>query len=489
MKKAVLAGVAGGGLVATGLAALRLSRHRRRDGIGLRSRRARNAELARLGATVASSYVSTNARKLFASAARREQLDRQHELHTAEAVAERLGQMKGVLMKLGQMASYLDEGLPEPMRQALSALQAEAPPMSADLVATIITAELGAHPTTLFTEWDPTPIAAASIGQVHRALWLDPSTNEVRAIAVKVQYPGAQQAIASDLANSDLFGAILKQGFGSLDPTEMMAELKERLVEELDYRLEAKNQTLFADYFAGHPFINVPAVIPALSTGTVLTSELVDGARWSEIQSWDQHEKNMAAEAIYRFVFRSLYGIRAFNGDPHPGNYLFHGNGRVTFLDFGLVKYFSQQEIHVFEEMIDAAVIHVDDAKFRRVIEDAGLLQKNAPIGTAEAGDYFSVFYSQVASDQELTWTTEYASSVVRHAFDRKAVISQYATIPRTFVLIQRINMGLYAILGELHATGNYRRISEELWPMTRFPPSTPMGVAEATWLASKVTS
>ena len=486
MRRSAVAGALGSGALLTGLAALRLRRHRRRDGIGLRSRRARNAEVARLGATIASSYVSTNARKLFASAERREELDRQLEMRTAEAVAERLGQMKGVLMKLGQMASYLDEGLPEPMRLALSTLQSAAPPMSGELVAQLITEELGKHPTELFVEWDATPIASASIGQVHRALWLDPSTGNERAVAVKVQYPGAREAIASDLANSDLFGAILKQAFGGLDPTDMMDELRERLVEELDYRLEARNQTLFAEYFTGHPFIHVPAVVPELSTATILTSDLVDGARWPEIQSWDQHEKNLAAEAIYRFVFRSLYGIRAFNGDPHPGNYLFHGGGKVSFLDFGLVKYFTEDEIHVFEEMIDAAVIHVDAAKFRRVIEDAGLLQKNAPIDTAEAGEYFSVFYSQVAEDVEMTWTPQYSSSVVRHAFDRTAVISQYATVPRSFVLIQRINMGLYAILGELHAFGNYRRISEELWPMTRYPPSTTMGKAEAAWLVTR---
>jgi predicted unusual protein kinase regulating ubiquinone biosynthesis (AarF/ABC1/UbiB family) len=486
VRRPALAGGIATSLLVSILAITRLNRHRRRDGIGLRSRRSRNVELARLGANVGATYVTTNARKLFASAERREQLDRTLELRTAEAVADRLGQMKGILMKLGQMASYLDEGLPQPMRQMLSALQAQAPPMSAELAAQIITDELGVAPDQLFVEWDPIPIAAASIGQVHRALWIDPATGQERAVAVKVQYPGAEEAITSDLANSDLLGAILRQGFGGLDPTEMMSELRERFTEELDYRSEARNQTIFADYFVDHPFIHVPAVVSELSTAKVLTSELVEGASWSEIQSWDQHEKNLAAESIYRFVFRSLYGIRAFNGDPHPGNYLFHGGGRVTFLDFGLVKYFTAAEIHVFENMIDAAVIHVDDARFRHIVEEAGLLQKNAPISTDDAGEYFSLFYAQISGDQTMTWTPEYASSVVRHAFDRKAVIAQYATVPRSFVLIQRINMGLFAILGELRATGNYRRISEELWPMTKYPPSTRMGEAEGPWLAAR---
>src|SRR4051794_40653494 len=152
----------------------------------VRSTRAqRNADLARLGASVGTTYASTAARKLFASAPRRVELDRERELRTAEAVAERLGSMKGALMKLGQMASYLDDGLPEPLRDALAELRTNAPAMSGDLAAGVIERELGAPPERLFVEWDPLPIAAASIGQVHRALVVDPSGLE-RAVAVKV---------------------------------------------------------------------------------------------------------------------------------------------------------------------------------------------------------------------------------------------------------------------------------------------------------------
>ena len=443
----------------------------------------RSAKVARLGAKVGSSYASTAARKVFASAERRVELDSEREMKTAEAVAAELGQMKGALMKLGQMASYLDEGLPEPMRLALGQLRSDAPPMSSQLAAQVVEAELGAPPDQVFVDWDPDPIAAASIGQVHRAIARHPETGDEVPVAVKVQYPGVDAAITADLKNAGMLGTLLKQGFGGLDPDDMVAEIKERLVEELDYRLEAKNQTEFADYYRDHPFIHVPDVLPDYSTGRVLTSELVNGAPWSELLTWSQRERDLAAETIFRFVFRSLYLMRAFNGDPHPGNYLFHGDGRVTFLDFGLVKHFTDSEMATFASMVEAAAVDDDAARFRSILEDAGMLQPDAPVTTADVGTYFRRFYEPVAVDQEMTWSGEYASSIVRHTFDRTSPIAQYATVPKAFVFIQRINLGLYALLGELAATGNYRRIAEELWPFMSGEPSTEIGQAEAAWV------
>jgi predicted unusual protein kinase regulating ubiquinone biosynthesis (AarF/ABC1/UbiB family) len=450
------------------------------------SRAGRNLELARLGAAVGSTYASTGARKLFASAERRAELDDAAQLRSAEQVAARLGNMKGALMKVGQMASYLDDGLPQPVRQALAQLQAAAPPMSGDLAAEVIERELGAGPDEVFVTWDPEPIAAASIGQVHRAVVVDPDTGSERAVAVKVQYPGVGDAIEADLANTELLGVLLKQGFGGLDPADMVAEIRERITEELDYEREAANQRRFADFYRGHPFIHVPAVLPAFSTSRVLTCELVVGSSWQDVLGWDQHQRDLAGEALFRFVFRSLYRMRAFNGDPHPGNYLFHGEGRVTFLDFGLVRYFSAEELHVFESMVRTAAVEHDAAAFRRIVEDAGLLRPGAPVPTDEAGAYFSQFYEPVATDHIRTWTPEYASAIVRHTFDRSSPIAQYATIPRAFVFIQRINLGLYALLGDLRATGNYRRMAEELWPFANGAPSTPLGAAEAAWLARR---
>ena len=456
-----------------------------RRAIRARSALRRNGSLARLGLRLGVGHASTSAKKIFASAERRETLSRDRELRTAQHVAAELGQMKGALMKLGQMASYLDDGLPEPLRLALAQLQSQAPPMSVELARAEIERELGAPIEDIFVAFDDEPIAAASIGQVHRAIARMPDGSE-RAVAVKVQYPGVADAIDADLRTADLLGALLALGFKSLNPDDMVAEIKERLLEELDYSREAENQRLFADFYRDHPFVHIPDVIDELSTSRILTTELVTGSSFDEVLEWPQHERDMAGEAIFRFVFRSLYRFRAFNGDPHPGNYLFHGNGRVTFLDFGLVKHFTVDEMEMFKDMVSAAVLEHDMDKYRRIIEGAGMLAPDAPVTTEEAGDYFAHFYEPVRESRDLTWTTGYATSIVRHTFDRTSAIAQYATVPRSFVFIQRINLGLYAILGRLGCTGNYRRISEELWPMVGAAPSTAMGDAEAWWLTER---
>ena len=485
---AVLAGVGAAAVAVAGAVAVRATSSRRRGGRRLRTTLVqRNADVVKLGATVGVGYAGNAARKLFATAERRIELDHALELRTAEAVAERLGNMKGALMKLGQMASYLDDALPAPLRQALAQLQSSAPPMSGELAAQVIADDFGARPEQLFVEWDPEPIAAASIGQVHRAVAIDPHTGQERAVAVKVQYPGVAEAVATDLRNADLLGAMLKQGFGGLDPDDMVAEVKERLTEELDYRLEAANQQRFADFFRGHPTIHVPDVLAQLSSAHVITSELVDGHTWQEMLLWSQHERDLAGETLFRFVFRSLYGMHAFNGDPHPGNYLFHGNGRVTFLDFGLVKHFTDDEMTTFIGMVKAAAYDHDPTRFRRILEHAGMLQPGCPAPDDEVGEYFSQFYESVRDDREVTWSREYASGIVRHTFDRTSPIAQYATVPKAFVFIQRINLGLYALLGELRATGNYRRIAEELWPFVQGRPSTPMASDEQPWLRAAV--
>lgn len=448
-----------------------------------RSRWGRNTRLARMGARVGTTYATTAARKAFASAERREELDRHRELRSAQQVADELGQMKGALMKLGQMASYLDDGLPEPLRMALSQLQSQAPPMSVDLAIATVERELGRPLADAFVQFDPEPIAAASIGQVHRAIILDPVTGSERAVAVKVQYPGVGDAIVSDLKNADMLGTLLQQGFGGLDPSEMVEEIKLRLAEEVDYRREAANQQRFADYYRGHPFIRIPDVVPSYSTGHVITTELAEGFGWSELLRRGQAERDRAGEVIFRFVFRSLYRMGSFNGDPHPGNYLFHDDGSVTFLDFGLVKHFTDDELATFGSMVRAAAVDHDHHTFRSILERAGMLQPDAPVSTEAVGEYFSHFYDTVRTDAEMTWTREYANSIVRHTFDRSSPISQYATVPRAFVFIQRINLGLYALLGELGATGNYRRIASELWPFVDAGPSTELGRAEAAWL------
>jgi predicted unusual protein kinase regulating ubiquinone biosynthesis (AarF/ABC1/UbiB family) len=423
---------------------------------------------------------ATSAPRLFAAAGEsRQRLRHDLALQTAEDVAVTLGAMKGVMMKIGQMASYVDDGLSPAVRRTLSRLQDSVPPMSADLAARVVEEELGLPPERVFTRWDPDPIAAASIGQVHRAI-----THDGRAVAVKVQYPGIAETIAADLDNVALLRRMLRITAPSQDVDALIGELRDRVREELDYRREASNQQLWASYYDGHPTIHIPEIIGDLSTRRVVTSELVTGARFAEVCGWPQEERDLAAETIYRFVFRSLYEIRAFNGDPHPGNYLFHRGGRVTFLDFGLVKHFEPAELRPLMQMARHICVDNDPEGFRRSLESAGFLRPQAPVSTQTIVDHMAVFYDSIREPGARTMTEEYASAVVRRFFDLRSPIAPYARIPRSYVILQRINLGLFAVLGQLTATADWRAIAEEIWPFVQGPPSTPMGQAEVAWRA-----
>lgn len=452
----------------------------RRRGAGQlirQSRLGRIAPLARLALRIGGRYLARFPQLLFASVERRTELRHDLALRSAEEVAEELGYMKGVLMKLGQMASYVDEDMPQTFRAAMGRLQHNAPPMSPELASSMIVDELGDAPERVFARWDAWPFAAASIGQVHRAI-----TKDGRAVAVKVQYPGIARSITSDLRNVALLRRVASAAFPGMDTQSFIEELGERLREEVDYLLEADNQEYFAQYYEGHPVIHVPRVVRELSTARVLTTELVSGERFEKVLQWDQHERDMAAETINRFVSRSLYQLHAFNGDPHPGNYLFHGRGRVTFLDFGLTKHFNDQDLVPLVEALRCLVIEKDGDCFRSALERAGFLKPGAPVPTETVVDRFGLFYSTVLQDAPMTITPALASAIVRRFFDAKGPLAPYSDVPRTYVILQRINLGLYAVLGSLNATANWRRIGEEMWPFMKGPASTPIGEAEARW-------
>ena len=353
--------------------------------------------------------------------------------------------------------------------------------MSPPLAAAVIEEELGAPPEHAFARWDPRPIAAASIGQVHRAVTLDG-----RAVAVKVQYPGIAETIAADLRNVALLRRLLRIAAPAQDVDALLNELRDRVGEELDYRREAASQRLMAAYYDGHPTIYIPGIVGELSTRRLVTSELSGGVRFAELAAWPQHERDLAAETIYRFVFRSLYEVRAFNGDPHPGNYLFHRGGRVTFLDFGLVRHFTPAELQPLMRMARTICVEHDPEAFRRSLENAGFLRPGAPLSTQAIVEHLAVFYDTIREPGPLTITSDYASSVVRRFFDLRSPVADYISVPRPYVILQRINLGLFAVLGELSATADWRAISEEIWPFVHGPASTPMGEAEAAWLARR---
>ncbi|MEU5988424.1 AarF/ABC1/UbiB kinase family protein [Spirillospora sp. NPDC047418] len=254
---------------------------------------------------------------------------------TAEQLFKVLGELKGGAMKLGQMLSIFEAALPPeiagPYRATLTKLQEAAPPLPASTVHKVLAEFLGADWRDYFESFDDKPAAAASIGQVHRAVWHDG-----RAVAVKVQYPGAGKALISDFNQLARLGRLFGVLMPGLDVKSMLAELKERVVEELDYTIEAESQSLFREAYLDDPDFYVPEVIA--QSGNILISEWMDGTLLSKIISdGDQDTRNHAALLYCRFLLSGPKRSGMLHGDPHPGNFRLLADGRLGVLDFGAV--------------------------------------------------------------------------------------------------------------------------------------------------------
>jgi predicted unusual protein kinase regulating ubiquinone biosynthesis (AarF/ABC1/UbiB family) len=254
---------------------------------------------------------------------------------TAEQIFRVLGELKGGAMKLGQALSIFEAALPPeiagPYRATLTKLQESAPPLPARTVHQVLAGDLGESWRDAFAEFDDTPRAAASIGQVHRAVWRDG-----RQVAVKIQYPGAGRALLSDFNQlsrlARLFGIIMP----GLEVRTLLDELRARIAEEIDYQLEAESQQTFAKAYAGDPDIYVPSVVQA--TDHVLITEWMDGTPLSQIiDSGSQQQRNRAGILFTRFLFSGPARAGLLHADPHPGNFRMLADGRLGVLDFGAV--------------------------------------------------------------------------------------------------------------------------------------------------------
>ena len=439
----------------------------------------RSRRMWRLTARNAGRYAGTRARRIVTPAERRAELDAQFAIRTAEDVAKELGEMKGVLMKIGQMISFIAEGLPDEAQQALAALQADAAPMAPTLAASVIRDELGRDPERVFATWEDMPVAAASIGQVHRA-----TDAQGRQLAVKVQFPGVSEAIEEDLDAAEVMYAVFSAlALNGLDARALVDELRARMREEVDYRKEAANITEFAERFAGHPWVRIPTLAPEFSTTRVLTTEWVEGMSWNEFLSREtEPTKQLAAEVIWRFAQYSVHRVGAFNGDPHPGNYRFHHDGSVTFLDFGLVKRWDPGEWQRLEPTLDAIVVDRDPDQLVRAMETAGFLVADHGLDPQRVYDYVSTPYRPYLVD-EFTFTREWMKDTLGRIVDiagPHADVIGKLNMPPSFVILDRVVWGVSAILGRLEATGPWRQMLLEY--RTGASPATELGAAELSW-------
>lgn len=437
----------------------------------------RTARLARLSAYLSTSWLGAKLRRLFAGKERRARYDAARRRADAEAITKTMGQMKGVVMKVGQMLSFVTDAIPIEYRSALQSLQASAPPMDFAQLRDVAEQELGMPLERAFASFDEQPLAAASIGQVHRARLA--SGEEV---VVKIQYPGVADAIRSDLANVGMLYRAVALFYPGLDPKPVIEELRARILEELDYVNEARNQQTFADLYADHPFIRIPKVYATRSTKRVLVSEYVKGRTFSEVLAADEETRDRFGEILYRFVFGTIGRHAAFNGDPHPGNYLYDDRGRVVFVDFGCVKYFPAPMLRTWLALVAA---HLGDRpdEFRALATEAGFITRDSKIATDVLFEYFSYYYEPFRDDRVFRYTPEYNARSVEMMLKPKgrfAGIEKLLNIPRDYTLVNRLSWGVASILSQLGATANWHRIHREVsWGG---PPSTPLGELDHAW-------
>jgi predicted unusual protein kinase regulating ubiquinone biosynthesis (AarF/ABC1/UbiB family) len=475
LRRIVPVGLLGAAAAAAGVGAVLADAERR-------ERLERQGRVWRLTARRALHWLSVWARGRRATEEQRARLEERFAIRTAEDVAQVLGGMKGAIMKAGQMVSFIADGLPSEAQAALATLQAEVPPMAPSLAEAVVREELGDEPSRLFLDWSPEPVAAASIGQVHRAVMPDG-----RIVAVKVQYPGVDRAIRSDLDNAELlYGLFASFALKNMDVKALVDELRARMADELDYRLEARQQSEFAAIYRDHPFIHIPDVVPERSARRVLTSSWVDGMTWSQLlDGAAEQTRQRAAEVLFRFAQQSIHHHGVFNGDPHPGNYRFHPDGSVTFLDFGLVKRWAPGELETLRPILDAVLSREPLATFEALCR-AGFLPRGEGLSPEKVFEYVSRPYDPFFVPH-FTYTRKWVADMLADMIDmqgRYSDVIRAFNMPRSYVILDRVVWGLSALFGRMGASGSWSRLLAEY--LKGEPPSTELGRLEAKWRAER---
>jgi predicted unusual protein kinase regulating ubiquinone biosynthesis (AarF/ABC1/UbiB family) len=447
----------------------------------------RSLPLAGLTALAAGGRVAAGARRRGGD---HDAVERFHQ-RTAERYTDLLGRYKGALMKAGQFFSMVDthalgNGGFLPYQQALSQLLANAQPMDSSLVRAIVESELGSPPEQLFADFQEQPIAAASIGQVHRAVLHDD-----RDVVVKIQYPGAAEAIRADLANAELLVTFFRlagaaSGGMKADVRALASGVSARISEELDYRHEAAMIGRFSDLYRGHPFVRIPEVITGLSADRVLTMTHLGGMDWGAAQNADQDLKNAWAEAVIRFTYASQRHANLWHADPHPDNCRFNSDGTVGFLDFGCVQVFSEQQRYRYVTMVRAA-IEGRRQDLRDIMEESGFLHSDPTLNSDELHHWWAqLLHEIIASPQPATYTSETTDRVLRGVFDIRSSEHPLARMsgPTEYACLPRILISLNNICATLGATLPMRAIADDIDNIAE--PTTTFGKQHHAWVAER---
>ncbi len=458
-----------------------MPRERDRDDIPtgkMRRATSTTAALGPSGAKLAGSMIAGMAR----SPERAREVLVQRHIEVADQAVAVLGNLRGGAMKIGQLASFVDvEFLPPEYREIyqerLAGLRDAAPAMSWDKVRGVLESELEQPVEEVFESISHEALAAASIGQVHQAVLLDG-----RRVAVKVQYPEIADALAADLDVASVLIRLGKALAPGLDPQLIAGELRERVLEELDFELEAQQQRTFERAYRGHPFIYVPEVVTALSRRRVMVCEWVDGIRFEQVLELEQQQRDRVGEILVRFFFGSVQHLGRFNTDPHPGNYMLMEDGRMAFLDFGNTAAVSGEWVELARRVLRAAVDgNLDD--FTKVMDGLGYVRNLERIDRELLFKQAVEVMDWYLHDRELQIDPGYVAGVVAALVDPRALegafrLARQIKVPPEEIWLRRMETSVLAVLGHLRATANWHRIMLEIDFAEE--PATELGRAEA---------
>lgn len=399
-------------------------------------------------------------RKLLGESA--EQVDADLSRAAAEQLFNVLGELKGGAMKFGQVLSMMEAMLPEelaaPFRAKLSALQDSAPPMPTSRVHAVLRAELGGDWRSNFAEFEARPAAAASIGQVHRARL----AGSGEPVAVKVQYPGADVALRNDLKQIQRLAAAASPVTGGLDVVALTREVAARIAEEVDYVHEAAAQNQMAEATTGHPRFLVPRA--RIATSRVLVSDWVEGVKLSTLAGADRATRNAAALNYVTFLFAGPAIGGLLHGDPHPGNYLVTGDGRLGVVDFGLTASFPDGLPRPMGELIRRAVAG-DAAGMLAGLEAQGFV-KPGEVAADDLLDYLNPFVEPAGVEEfnfNREWTRSQFSRVHRSMGADDVALK--LNIPPEYGLIYRVWLGGIAVLAQLDVTADFAAVLRAYLP------------------------
>ncbi|HLV77676.1 MAG TPA: AarF/ABC1/UbiB kinase family protein [Marinobacter sp.] len=418
------------------------------------SRTGRFFKLAGMTASVAGQYAGQRARRMFGT---ENDEGAQSESYTrmADQITDTLGELKGAVMKVGQIASQTQDFLPKEFSQALEKLQKEAPPMPFEVILRQVETELGKPISELFEYLQETPYASASIGQVHRARLPDGTD-----VIVKVQYPGVDESCDSDLKQLRLalrLGGLLKMPKASVD--QLFGEIRERLKEELDYENEARNLRLFRDFHRDQPWIRIPDVIDSHSTRRVLTLELVEGDHVSQVtpERYSQQTLNLIGHRTFTVMADQLFRFRCIHGDPHAGNFAYRPDGTIILYDFGCVKKLKPEIVEAYRKALIAA-LEEDYQALDQYLIDLGARVDNQPaVDEAYYAMWRDILITPFLNDEPYDFAE---ADIHKHVAAKTSTVFKYLDYfkpPVESIFIDRMIAGHYWMLKRLGVQAAFR--------------------------------